>query len=200
MRKVIGITGGIASGKSTVCQYLEALGYPVIDSDAISRRLSQKGNSIYTAILKTFGEEYFLADGELDRKKLGALIFEDSEARELLNSVTHPLIVEEIKNLLEKIKENIIFLDIPLLFEAKLWHLCDTILCVYTDLDTQLHRLIERDNITRELALKKIASQMSLEIKKDQSDYVIDSSGSILSTRKQIDELLEQIQGGKQNG
>ena len=200
MRKVIGITGGIASGKSTICQYLEELGYPVIDSDAISRRLSQKGNAIHSAILKAFGEEYFLEDGELDRKKLGALIFEDSQSRELLNSVTHPLIVEEIKNLLQKTKENIIFLDIPLLFEAKLWHLCDTILCVYTDLDTQLNRLMERDKITRELALKKIASQMSLEIKRDQSDYVIDSSGPILSTRTQMDELIKQIKGELQNG
>ena len=200
MRKVIGITGGIASGKSTICQYLEELGYPVIDSDAISRRLSLKGNSIYDAIYHTFGMEYFLADGELDRKKLGNLIFEDSKARDLLNSVTHPLIVEEIKNLLQKTKGNIIFLDIPLLFEAKLWHLCDTILCVYTDLDTQLIRLMERDKITRELAFKKIASQMSLEIKRDQSDYVIDSTGSISSTRKQMDELLKQIKGEIQNG
>ncbi|MDE6655618.1 MAG: dephospho-CoA kinase, partial [Anaeroplasmataceae bacterium] len=127
MRKVVGITGGIASGKSLVCEYLISLGYHIIDSDAISRRLSQKGNPIYQAILESFGSEYFLPNLELDRKKLGRYIFENSDARDKLNAITHPLIVEEIKNLIRKSKENLIFLDIPLLFEAKLSYLCDTI-------------------------------------------------------------------------
>lgn len=200
MRKVIGITGGIASGKSTVCQYLEELNYYVIDSDAISKRLSQKGNSIYQAIVLAFGTDYLLEDGQLNRKKLGSYIFENQEARELLNSITHPLIVEEIEFLLKKSEENIIFLDIPLLFEAKLWYLCDTIVCVYVDLDTQISRLMKRDEITREYALKKIAAQMSLEIKKDQSDYVIDSSGPIHKTREVIQKILDQIKGEMNNG
>ncbi len=97
MKKIIGITGGIASGKSTVCNYIRTLGYPVIDSDAIARELSQKGNSLYDAILSSFGVEYLDAKGEIDRHKLGSYIFKNSKARQHLNAITHPKIVEEIQ-------------------------------------------------------------------------------------------------------
>ena len=117
MKKIIGITGGIASGKSTVCNYIRTLGYPVIDSDAIARELSQKGNSLYDAILSSFGVEYLDAKGEIDRHKLGSYIFKNSKARQHLNAITHPKIVEEIQKKIKKCKENIIFLDIPLLIE-----------------------------------------------------------------------------------
>ena len=92
MKKVIGITGGIASGKSTVCNILIELGYPVIDSDIISKRLSQKGNSCYYAIVNNFGDDILLSDGNIDRKKLGNIIFNNKDKKELLNNVTHPLI------------------------------------------------------------------------------------------------------------
>ncbi|MDE6408393.1 MAG: dephospho-CoA kinase [Anaeroplasmataceae bacterium] len=195
MKKVVGITGGIASGKSTVCQYLISLGYVVIDSDVISKALSQKGKPIYSAILEGFGPAYFLPNLELDRKKLGRYIFENPEAREKLNRITHPLIVEEMKNLIQKTEENLIFLDIPLLFEAKLSYLCDTIVCVYVDKATQLKRLIHRDGISKEYALAKIASQMSLDEKKSQSDFVIESKESFSETKENVKKILKLIKG-----
>lgn len=195
MKQIIGITGGIASGKSTVCQYLISLGYVVIDSDVISKDLSQKGKPIYNAILESFGLAYFLPNLELDRKKLGRYIFENPEAREKLNAITHPLIVEEMKNLIQKTEENLIFLDIPLLFEAKLSYLCDTIVCVYVDQETQLKRLMNRDGISKEYALTKIASQMSLEEKRKQSDYVIESKESFEETQENIKKILQRIKG-----
>ncbi len=195
MKKVIGITGGIASGKTTVCQYLIQQGYYVIDADEISRSLSQIGGPVYNAIKTTFGEDFFLPNLELDRKKLGQLIYEDASARNRLNSITHPKIVEEMKNLIKKSRESIIFLDIPLLFEAKLSHLCDTIVCVYVDYDTQLKRLMERDHISLEYAKTKIASQMSLEEKKKLSDFVIESKEEYAQTQENIRNILNQIKG-----
>ncbi|MDE7385481.1 MAG: dephospho-CoA kinase [Anaeroplasmataceae bacterium] len=195
MKKVVGITGGIASGKSTVCQYLISLGYVVIDSDLISKDLSQKGKPIYKAILETFGPTYFLTNLELDRKKLGRYIFENPLAREKLNAITHPLIVEEMKNLIQKTEENLIFLDIPLLFEAKLSYLCDTIVCVYVDKETQLKRLMNRDGISKEYALSKIASQMSLEEKKNKSNYVIESMESFEETKENVRKILKKLKG-----
>ncbi|MDE7214009.1 MAG: dephospho-CoA kinase [Anaeroplasmataceae bacterium] len=131
MKKIVGITGGIASGKSTVCQYLISLGYKVIDSDQISRDLSQRNMPIYNAIIESFGTSYLLPNLELDRAKLGKYIFSNQEARDRLNAITHPIIVEEMKNLIQKTEKKLIFLDIPLLFEAKLSYLCDTIVWGY---------------------------------------------------------------------
>lgn len=195
MKKIIGITGGIASGKSTVCQYLIDLGYYVIDSDEISRRFTLVGGPIYQRIKKAFGQEYFLPNHELDRAKLADLIFHDPIARSQLNDLSHPLIVEEIRNLIQNSSENIIFLDIPLLFEANLSYLCDTIVCVYVKSEVQIERLMNRDQISKEYAEAKIKSQMSLEEKKILSDYVIESEEDFQDTKKNIINVIEQIKG-----
>lgn len=166
MKKIVGITGGIASGKSTVSSFILELGYPVIDSDQISKELSQRDMSIYKAIVEVFGNEYLLPNLEIDRKKLGRLIFENEDARAKLNQITHPKIVEEIQKRINKMEENLIFLDIPLLFEAKLSYLCDTIVCVYAPKEIQIQRLMSRDRISKAYAVQKISSQMSLEEKK----------------------------------
>lgn len=195
MRKVVGITGGIASGKSTVCQYISSLGYEVIDSDEISRKLSQRGMPLYAAILKAFGDDYLKKDLELDRKKLGQYVFGNQEELKKLNSISHPLIVEEIKNRIRKSEDSIIFLDIPLLFEAKLSYLCDTIVCVYVDRDTQLKRLVSRDGISKEYAERKIASQLSLEDKRSWADFVIESVDDIHQTKENINTVIKKIKG-----
>ena len=200
MKKIIGITGGIASGKSTVCNYIRTLGYPVIDSDAIARELSQKGNSLYDAILSSFGVEYLDAKGEIDRHKLGSYIFKNSKARQHLNAITHPKIVEEIQKKIKKCKENIIFLDIPLLFEAKLLYLCDTIVCVYVSKDIQLNSLLNRYHIVESYALEKINSQLSLEIKRDASDFVIESKEDLNETKENVLKIIKNIKGEETNG
>lgn len=195
MKKIVGITGGIASGKSTVSQYLVSLGYRVLDADEISKELSCISMPIYCAILDAFGREYLLPNEELDRKKLGKLIFEDPSSRAKLDSITHPIIVEELQKRIRKIEDSIIFLDIPLLFEAKLSYLCDTIVCVYVDKDTQVKRLMNRDKISKEYALSKISAQMSLEEKKKLSNYSIESMDSFDETKKNIIKILEKIKG-----
>ena len=195
MRQIIGITGGIASGKSNVCSVLRKLGYYVIDSDLITHELYEKGNSIYNKVKEVFGNDYLDNNLEIDRKKLGAYVFNSKEALEKLNSITHPLIVDEIKRRVNKSKENIIFLDIPLLFEAKLEYLCDKIICVYVSNNIQVKRLMERDNISLDYALVKIHSQMDLNIKKEKSDYIINSEGSFDETEALIKRIINEIKG-----
>ena len=194
MRKVIGITGGISSGKSTVCKTIIELGYPVIDSDLISKELSKKGNACYNAIVLAFGYDILLDDLEIDRKKLSSIIFNDKSKKELLNSVTHPLILNEInKNIL--LYDGIVFVDIPLLYEANMEFLCDKVVCVYLDKNTQIKRLIARDKIDKDYALAKINSQMDLEKKKDLADYLIDTSKSFSDTKENTIKIINEIKG-----
>lgn len=200
MRMVIGITGGIASGKSNVSSIIKDLGYPVIDSDAIYKELLLKPNSCYQAVLKSFGKEYLDENQEINRQKLGQLIFNNAEARDTLNSITHPLVAQEIEKRIKKSKKNFIFVDIPLLFEAHLEYLCDKIICVYVAFNTQLERLIERDGISEEYAKAKISSQMDLEQKKKLSDYFIDSKGSFKETEALTISLINKIKGDFENG
>lgn len=195
MKKVIGITGGIASGKSVASNIIKKLGYPVIDADIISKKLSEKGNSCYNAIVDTFGEEYLLESKELDRKKLGKLIFNDYSKKELLNSVTHPLILEEIERQISTFENGVIFLDIPLLYESKMDFLCDEVICVYVNKDLQIKRLMERDEIDREFAIAKINSQFDLEKKKLMADYIINSDNTLIDEEYQIKNIIDKIKG-----
>lgn len=195
MKKVIGITGGISSGKSTVCNILIELGYPVIDSDLISKELSKKGNSCYNAIIKAFGNDILLSNGEIDRKKLGSIIFNNQDMKKLLNNVTHPLILEEIKRNISLYNDGLVFVDIPLLYEANMRFLVDSVICVYLDRKTQITRLMNRDKIDKDYAIKKIESQMDLDMKKEMSEYVIDSSKSVLDTRENTLKIIEELKG-----
>ena len=192
---VIGITGGIASGKSHVVDVICKMGYEVIDSDKISYELSLKGNKVYNEIINTFGEEYVLSNGEIDRKKLGRLIFNSEKDKQKLNEISHPYIIKEIKKRLKESQGFIVFLDIPLLYEAKLEYLCDKIICVYLDKTKQIERLMARDGIDYEYALKKINSQIDLQIKAKQSDYIINSYGSLEQTETITKNLIEKIKG-----
>ncbi len=193
MKRVIGITGGIASGKSNVSNVIKSLGYHVIDSDLITHKLEDIDGKVYNAIVLAFGKSYLKDDKSLDRKKLGNLIFSDSKAKEKLNSISHPIIVDEIKKEINNINDEMIFVDIPLLYESKLEYLCDKIICVYLPKNEQIKRLIFRDNIDEEFAIKKVDSQMSLDKKKELADYVIDSRGTFLETKKQVEDLIKEL-------
>lgn len=195
MKRVIGITGGIASGKSNVCQVVSDLGYPVISSDKISMDLSKKDGPMYKAIVNKFGSEYLDESGEINRKKLGRLIFNNSAAKLVLNQATHPIIVEEIKRQIKELPEGLIFVEIPLLYEAKLEYLCDKIICVFLNKKQQVIRLMEREGIDEDYALAKIHSQMDLYMKKELADYVINSQGTFEETREQVINLIQSIQG-----
>lgn len=194
MKKLcIGITGGIASGKSHVAHILSSLGYEVIDADLISKQLTQKAQPIYNNIIQVFGKEFIDESEELNRKKLAEFIFHNPEQREVLNSISHPYIINEIKRRIKISSQEILFLDIPLLYEAHLESLCDKIVCVYLNKETQIKRLMEREQISHSYAIAKINSQLSLEKKKEMADFVIDTKGSFHQTEQNVIELIKQI-------
>ena len=194
MRKVIGVTGGIASGKSNVISIIKRQGFKVIDCDLINHNLQKINMPIYNAIKEAFGSSYFLDNGELDRKKLGELIFHNEKEKLKLNSISHPIIKEEVLKEINK-ADGIVFVDVPLLYESKFDSLCDKVICVYLNRKAQIERLMERDHIDYSYAKSKIASQMDLGKKRDLADYVIDSKGSFQETERQVLKILEMIKG-----
>ena len=193
MKKIIGITGGIASGKSYVCDIIEKQGFKIIDSDKISHELSKIGYPLYNAIIKEFGNDYLLDNKELDRKKLGALIFTNENEKLKLNSISHPLIINEINNQINEINDDLIFVDVPLLYESKMENLFNEIICVYVDRKTQIKSLMNRDNISYDYALSKISSQMSLDEKAKLARYVIDNSDD--NTQTMTLKILKKLKG-----
>ena len=193
MKKVIGITGGIASGKSNVCQVIKKLGYPIISCDEITRNNYNIGGKIYNVVRERFGDEFLLDDGNIDRKKLAKLIFSKESAKLLIDSITHPIIKEELLSEIAKYDDGLVFVEIPLLYEAKFDTLCDIVICVFLSQKYQVERLMEREGIDEDYALKKIHSQMDLYLKKSLADYVIDSKGNFDETEKQVIEVINNI-------
>ncbi|MZQ99369.1 MAG: dephospho-CoA kinase [Acidaminobacter sp.] len=194
--KIIALTGGIASGKSSVTLILRARGYVVLDADDIVRQLYGKGMPIFNAILSVFGNNILDDAGEIDRKKLGNLVFSDSEARIRLDSVTHPIVEAEISRGIEEQRmqgENIIFVDSPLLIETGKYERYDMVILVYVDPDTQIQRLRSRNQLSYEEAIQRIKSQMPLEEKKAYADYIIDNSGTLEALEQQVDLLLRLL-------
>lgn len=195
MKQIIGVTGGIASGKSNVCNIIEQEGYPVIDCDKITAELSVQGGLLYNVIVKEFGEDFLLDNGDLDRKKLAKKIFNDSKSKELLDKITHPIIYEEVKKRLDKISDGLVFLEAPLLYESKFDNICDKIICVFLQKRLQVQRLMDREGIDEDYALAKIHSQMDLYMKKSLADYVIDSKGTFDETKLLVLNVINDIKG-----
>lgn len=189
--KVIGITGGIASGKTTVTEYLIKNGYKVIDSDEIVKRLYQK-NEVIMQIKLNFGDDYII-NNQINREKLGKLIFSDELQRKTLNNLIHPLVKKEIMREIKHSLDKLIFVDIPLLFESHFESICNDIIVVNSDLKTNIERLINRDKIDYEYALMKINSQMSLDEKCQKANFIIDNSYDLCYTYKQISEIISKI-------
>ncbi|BBN99409.1 dephospho-CoA kinase [Sporolactobacillus terrae] len=189
----IGLTGGIASGKSMVSRWLIAHGYPVIDADRVSREVVTPGEKGLDLIVRHFGKGMLLPSGALDRKRLGALIFQDDKKRKLLNELLHPLIRSRMfqqLDELEKRREPIVFLDIPLLYESGLETWTDKTLVVYVTPEEQLKRLMKRNGLAEEQARDRINAQMSLEAKAKRADAIIDNNGSVKKTEEQIRALF----------
>jgi len=187
---VIGITGSIGTGKSTVSKYLQNKGYRVLDADVIAKG-ELEDPEVAAEIAAVFGPE-ILTDGQVVRKKLGGLIFRDSEKRKKLNALIHPRVIKTIEEELES-TEGLVFVDIPLLYEAGLEYLCDKILVVYASRRTQIARLTERDGIGEEYALLKIEAQMDIEEKKKLADFLVDNEGSPAETFAQIENILRRV-------
>lgn len=190
----IGLTGSIACGKSTVSNYLRQIGYAVIDADAISHALTAPGGRALPLLRKTFGDGVF--DGDtLDRRALGALVFSDQSKRAQLNSIIHPMIINQVNDglCLQDAPDTLVFGDVPLLFECGMEKMFDRVWVVGVPEDIQLERLMTRDHLSQEEALARIRAQMPLKEKLSRADAVIDSSGTIEETRRQIDHLIASI-------
>ncbi len=194
MKKVIGLTGSIASGKSTVSNRLRTLGYKIIDCDEINHYILKKDNVGYIEVVKAFGSQILASDLEIDRKKLGKLIFSNNELKEKLNQILHPLIKKIVIKEINDTLDGFVFLDCPLLFETDFHELCDLKIVVYVNLDTQIHRLMERDKITFPEALKKIYAQMMLDDKLALADFVIDNCHTLGDLDWQIKQLLFKLE------
>jgi len=198
-RKIIGLTGGIASGKSTVSNILKFMGFNVIDADVISREVVEIGKPAYFEIIEHFGRDIIDEDGNINRKKLGSIIFNDDNEREKLNLIVHPYIFAAIKDYIEKDSESkIIFVDIPLLIEVLddlQFHGIhfDEIWLVYVDEEIQLKRLMERDSIGKEEAIKRIEAQMPMCLKKKYATRIIDNSGDKNELERKVKELVEEV-------
>ncbi|MFS0787471.1 dephospho-CoA kinase [Shouchella sp. 1P09AA] len=192
----IGLTGGIASGKSFVSTYLSEKGLPIIDADKIARLVVEPGTPALEQIVNQFGEKILQADGHLDRKALGSIVFASEEKRNQLNRIVHPAVREKMLHDAAAYKkegyDRIIF-DIPLLVESHLFHLVDQVWVVYVDEETQLERLMERDGSTREEALQRIRAQIPLDQKIQYGDQIIKNSGTKQETAQQIDQLLHGL-------
>ncbi|WP_281281340.1 dephospho-CoA kinase [Pseudalkalibacillus caeni] len=192
---IIGLTGGISSGKSTVSKMFKELNIPVVDADAAAREVVEPGENAYQDIVEYFGGDILLETGYIDRKKLGSIVFKDEEKRKVLNKIVHPAVREKMR---KDTKEHFqsgsetVVMDIPLLFESDLTHMVDKTLLVYVSDDIQLQRLIERDKNGEEDARQRIGSQMPLEEKRLLADEIIDNNGTIEETRSQLLIVLER--------
>jgi len=197
MTIVLGLTGGIASGKSTVAKMFMEKGIPIIDTDLISRDLLKKGTEAYNEIIKFFSPEILLTNKEINRKKLGRIIFANQQKREKLNKIIHPKVLDIVDNEIYRYQQlgtKIVVVDVPLLFETNYHKKVDKTVVVYAELKQQINRLMARDNITKEYAVMKINAQMPLSSKVDKADYVINNSFSILTTKKDFLKILEELE------
>lgn len=192
----IGLTGGIASGKSSVSRLLAEWGVPIIDADAIARRVVTPGQPAWQQIVSVFGEQILQPDGTINRRLLGDIIFGDAEKRRKLDEITHPAIWDQITDEVKQAEaagHRVVVLDIPLLLETD-WHdRVDEIWVVYADRQAQIQRLTLRDQLTQQQAESRINSQLSLEEKKQHADIVIDNSGSFDSMRNQVERIWENL-------
>ena len=191
--KIVGLTGGISSGKSTVSSYLKQLKIPVIDADEVARKVVEPNSQGAIEIRKTFGNDVFEEDGSLNRQKLGELVFSNAENRQKLDELLQPLIKIMILDEIEVHRqngENMIVLDLPLLFEKHYEELCEEIIVVYVPEELQLERLMKRNQYTKQEALSRIDSQLSIEEKRKRATVLLDNQDTIQQLYHQVEQWL----------
>lgn len=192
----LGLTGGIATGKTTISKYLKTKGIPVLDADEYARKVVEPGTPGLTDIVNTFGKQVLQSDGSLNRKLLGQIIFNDMTARQKLNDITHPRIQQMMTDELQKLakgKTPLVILDIPLLLENHNIAGADSIMVVTVPESIQLNRLMQRNNLTKEEAQRRIDAQMPLSEKEKLADFIVDNSGTIANTLTQVDKVIQNI-------
>lgn len=195
MALIIGLTGSIASGKSTVSLMFDEFQIPVVDADKIAREVVYPGEEAYNKIIETFGTHVLREDKTLNRKKLGEIVFDDQEKLEALNQIVHPAIRKRIIEKRDGFVQDgasCVVLDIPLLFESNLTNFVDKTIVVYVDENVQLQRLMERDEFGESEALKRIKSQMPVKEKAKLADAVINNNSSKTATFEQLEDILRK--------
>lgn len=192
----LGLTGGIATGKSTASRYFHDQGLPVVDTDKIAHRLMEPGQASYQKILKEFGPKILKRDLTIDRKKLGKIVFNDPKELNALNQLTHPLIRVEAFRQMKEIQEEgypLCIVDVPLLFEGGWEKYVDKTLVITTTPQLELEHLMQRDNLSEASAKKRIESQLPLKEKVKMADYTIENTFTIDKLEKQLNDLLEKL-------
>ncbi len=194
---IVGLTGGIATGKSLVSSILRRLGAKVIDLDEIAREVVRPGLPAWREIVKAFGRGILKEDGEIDRKRLGEMVFNDHRLLKRLNEITHPRILEEARRRIERIRRSepraIVVVDAALLIESGYYREMDKVIVVYADEETQIRRLMERNGLTREEALKRIRAQMPMEEKISYADHVIYNTGSLEDLERETVKVFNKL-------
>lgn len=196
MTLVLGLTGGIATGKSTADAFFKEKKIPIVDCDEIAHDIMNVNQPAWRDVKRIFGLDYLNRDRSVNRKKLGALVFNDATQMEILNKITHPRIFEEMERQIQIQKVNdvpLVVVDAPVLFESHSEHNYDKTLVITLPQDLQLQRLMARNNLTKEEALSRINSQMSLKEKEKKANYVIENNGSIEDLYKKLNNLLIKI-------
>ena len=194
--KTIGLTGGIATGKSTVGSILRELGIPVYSADQLAHDAIRKGTPLYHQILAEWGQELLREDGEIDRKQLGKIVFADAAERRKLEGMIHPVVIAEIQRMISEGKqrgEPVLVFEVPLLFEVNLEGLFDLVWVVSLPPEEQLNRLMRRDRLTRAEAIQRVNAQLPLAIKEGKADAVINDQFDLDTVRKQIIKILNSI-------
>lgn len=190
---IIGLTGGIASGKSTVSKYFKELGLEIVDADLVAKEISNRKETI-DKMVEVFGEDILDENGNLIREKIRELVFNNKEFLEKLNSIIHPKVMEYFKMKREENRgKKILIFDIPLLYETKMEKFCDKVIVVGLSKDKQIERVMERDKNSRELAEKIIKTQMSLEEKLKRADIVILNDGSLDDLKKRVEDVYKNF-------
>jgi dephospho-CoA kinase len=197
--RVIGLTGNFGSGKSTVAGMFRRAGIPAIDADRISRDVLAPGGRAYADVVREFGRDVLHPDGSVDRKRLGAIVFSDPARRALLESLTHPAILEAMKEALAALSREghgAAVVEAALIHESRVKGLFDAVVSVRCDEETQIRRAMARDGISREEALARLRAQMDADGKAQRSDHVIDNSGSLEETWAQVERVAAILRGG----
>jgi dephospho-CoA kinase len=195
--KLIGLTGGVGSGKSTVAGILHDLGADVVDADEASHAVYAPGTPGFDAVVREFGPEY-VRDGQVDRARLGRLVFDDADARQRLNAIVHPLVREWMAERTREAAESgaeVVIQDVPLLYENGLEDLFSSVVLVYVPEEVQLERLVEGRGLDAARARAMIAAQMPIDAKRRRAHHVIDNSGTREETRRQVEEMWAQMTG-----
>jgi dephospho-CoA kinase len=196
----VGLTGSIAVGKTFVVSVLRELGCSTFDADQVAHSVMAPGREAYDEIVREFGKEVLADDGSIDRQKLGAIVFRDSDRRRRLNEIVHPRVIIEQNRLLAEAEKadpgGIAIVDAALMIESGGYKRFDKLIVVFCDRESQIERLMKRNNLTREEATVRVAAQMSSDEKRRYADFEIDTSGSQVETRERVVELYKKLKEG----